>query len=144
MLAQCPNIHGKFHDDPSINVDTTGRKLRNLAQLRESPAGGCTSYDVITPWPDMTRSIFLLKDAQRMTHIACKISASYARLFSVHLGKILGEVDTTPLPVRGLTHAGRCSYRNTTGRGGGYTPSNSFQSVADTSAKRHSKAHKKR
>ena len=31
-------------------------------------AGGCSSYDVIAPWPDLTWSIFLPKVAQGLPH----------------------------------------------------------------------------
>ena len=71
--------------------------------LRENPAGGCTCYDVITPWPDMTRSIFSAKDAQRLPQRVLKISARYDKPFSVHFEKTSGGVIQPPLGVLGLS-----------------------------------------
>ena len=39
--------------------------------LRENPAGGCTSYDVIAPWPDMTRSKFFYQKLRKGCPISC-------------------------------------------------------------------------
>ena len=62
----------------------------------ELSVGGCSSYDVIARWPDLTRSNFLPKVAQRMLHKLCKISAWSAQRFGNHIRKTHGG-DITPL-----------------------------------------------
>ena len=45
-------------------------------------AGGCSSYDVIAPWPDLTGSIFFLpKIAQGLPHKVAQNTA--ARYFAI-------------------------------------------------------------
>ena len=73
-------------------------------------AWGCSSYDLIAPWPDLTRSNFFLpKSAQRMSHWLCQISSWSSERFRHYCEKKLGgrcynTTHTTPLPVRGLMH----------------------------------------
>ena len=57
--------------------------LENINYSSINPRNGrterwFTSYDVIAPWPDMTRSIFLPEVAQGLPHRLCKISARSA------------------------------------------------------------------
>ena len=64
-------------------------------------AGGCSSYDVIAPWPDLTWSIFLPKVAQGLPH---KVPQNPAALRAAPQG---GGCTNPPPPLsgRGLTRA---------------------------------------
>ena len=65
-------------------------------------AGGCSSYDVIAPWPDLTWSIFLPKVAQGLPH---KVPQNVAPPFFRYLRKTSGGGglhQPPPLSGRGL------------------------------------------
>ena len=68
-------------------------------------AGGCSSYDVIAPWPDLTWSIFLPKVAQGLPHkVPQNPAALRAAVFTLSAKKFReGGVAPTPLSGRGLT-----------------------------------------
>ena len=58
-------------------------------------AGGCSSYDVIAPWPDLTRSIFLPKIAQGLPHkVAQNPAARSAAVFSLSAKNLRGVAPT--------------------------------------------------
>ena len=65
-------------------------------------AEGCSSYDVIAPWPDLTRSIFLPKIAQGLPHkVAQNPAARIAPpFFAIHEKTSGGGGCTPPPPVR--------------------------------------------
>ena len=65
-------------------------------------AGGCSSYDVIAPWPDLTRSIFFLpKIAQGLPHqVAQNPAALRAAVFLLSAKNLRGGGCTNPPPVR--------------------------------------------
>ena len=66
-------------------------------------AGGCSSYDVIAPWPDLTGSIFCQKLRKVCPIRYPKTWRRYAPLFFRYLWKTSGGV--APLSGRGLTRA---------------------------------------
>ena len=77
-------------------------KMIGLSQFSEKSVGGCTSYDVIAPWHDMTwQNFFLPKDAQRLPHKLCQIWRRCAPPFFGHLRKTLGGGSHRPPPNRG-------------------------------------------
>ena len=55
-------------------------------------AGGCSSYDVIAPWPDLTRSIFFAENCARFAH---KVAQNLAALKTSGGGGC-----TNPPPIR--------------------------------------------
>ena len=66
-------------------------------------AGGCSSYDVIAPWPDLTWSFFLLKFAQGLPHKVPQNPAARSAAVFRYLRKTSGGVaPTPPLSGRGL------------------------------------------
>ena len=68
-------------------------------------AGGCSSYDVIAPWPDLTWSIFLPTVAQGLPHwVPQNPAALHATAFSLSAKNLRGGAPT-PLSGRGLTRA---------------------------------------
>ena len=69
----------------------------------QKSVGGCTSCDVISLCPDLTRSLILPKAAERMPHKLCKISARSAQRFGGNSRKTHGGVSPPPLHGRGLS-----------------------------------------
>ena len=64
-------------------------------------AGGCSSYDVIAPWPDLTRSIFFPKIAQGLPHkVAQNPVALRAAVFFAIREKPQGRFHQPQPPVR--------------------------------------------
>ena len=72
-------------------------------RFRWNLAEGCSSYDVITSWSDLTWPIFLANVAQRTPHKLWNISARYSKRFSVQLRKTHGGLHQSPLHWRGLS-----------------------------------------
>ena len=65
-------------------------------------AGGCSSYDVIAPWPDLTRSIFLPKIAQGLPHkVAQNPAALRAAVFFAIREKPQGGLHQPPCTGKG-------------------------------------------
>ena len=66
--------------------------------------GGCSTYDVIAPWPDLTWSIFLPKVAQGFPHKVPKNPAALrSTVFSLSANNLRGEVAPPSLSGRGLS-----------------------------------------
>ena len=66
-------------------------------------AGGCSSYDVIALWPDLTGSIFFPKIAQGLPHkVAQNPAARSAAVFSLSAKNLRGRLHQPPLYGRGL------------------------------------------
>ena len=66
-------------------------------------AGGCSSYDVIAPWPDLTRSIFFLlpKIPQGLPHkVAENPAALRADVFSLSAKNLRGGCTNPPVRAR--------------------------------------------
>ena len=72
-------------------------------------AGGCSSYDVISPWPDLTWSFFLTKVAQGLPHKASQNRAAHsaAVFFAICLKPQGGGLHPPTLSGRGLISKGR-------------------------------------
>ena len=87
-------------------------------------AGGCSSYDVIAPWPDLTWSIFLPKVAQGLPHkVPQNPAALRAAVFSLSAKNLRGGGGLhQPPPVRARVNIGfiilwrfiACGLANTT------------------------------
>ena len=72
-----------------------------FSRFRWNLVGGCSSYDIIASWPDLTWPNFSLKVAQKMPHKLWKISARYSKRCGVQLSKAHGGA-STPLTGRGI------------------------------------------
>ena len=80
-------------------VSMTSRLFMVKRDFTEKSAGGCTSYDVIAPWPDLTRSIFFSpKYARRLPHSLCQTSSRSAEPFRNYRGKTSGGGRYDPPP----------------------------------------------
>ena len=69
-------------------------------------AGGCSSDDVIVPWPDLIRSIFFLpKIAQGLPHQVAQNPATHRAAVSLSTKNLRGRGVHQPAPLygRGLT-----------------------------------------
>ena len=65
---------------------------------------GCSSYDVITSWPDLTQPIFFSPNvAQKMPHNLWKVSTRFSKRCGVQLIKTHGGLHQPPLTGLGLT-----------------------------------------
>ena len=86
LANSSPRGHMLSYSD--LNVSTPSMATRKLLKHDsfENPVGGCSSCDVIAPWPDLTRS-FLPKVAQWVPHNMCKISARSSQRFCRHSRK---------------------------------------------------------
>ena len=87
----------------------------------ENPAGGCSLCDVITPWPDMTRSNFFYQKMRKVCPIRYpKFGGAARRRFCTISEKPQGGVAPTPPPTWARV--------NPRGAGGGkfYPPSRIF------------------
>ena len=67
-----------------------------FSRVRWNLVGGCSSYDVITSWPDLIWP-FLPKVAQKMPYKPWKISARYSKRCGVQLRKTRGCFNPFPL-----------------------------------------------
>ena len=67
-------------------------------------AGGCSSYDVIAPWPDLTWSFFLPKVAQGLPHkVPQNPAALRTAVFSLSAKILRGVAPPAPVRARDIT-----------------------------------------
>ena len=66
------------------------------SRFRWNLVEGCSSYDVITSWPDLTWPFFLPKVVQKMPHKLRKISARYSKRCGVQLRKLMWGCNNPP------------------------------------------------